>query len=79
MHNSSTPGDPTCKLCLTEPEDPAHFILRCPSLATRRRALLSDVSLEISAHIPDPTTEPTRFIDVMSEVDWVNDRVSLAS
>ncbi len=75
-HNCSTPGDPTCKLCLTEPEDPAHFILRCPSLATRRRALLSDVSPEISAHIPDPTTDPSRFIDVMSGVEWVNDRAT---
>ena len=34
--NGTAPGDSTCKLCLTAPEDPAHFILHCPSHSTRR-------------------------------------------
>ena len=37
--NGTAPGESTCKLCLTAPEDPAHFILHCPSLSTRRHEL----------------------------------------
>ncbi len=73
-YNSSTPGDPTCKLCHIEPEDAAHFILRCPALDTLCQALLADAPTKISAHFPDPITDPIRFVDVMSGFDWIPDK-----
>ncbi len=75
-YNSSTPGDPTCKLCHIEPEDAAHFILQCPALDTLRQALLADAPAEISTHIPDPIMDPIRFVDVMSGVDWIPDKAT---
>ena len=40
MPSNYTMNDPTCKLCGLEPEDPAHFIVRCPALADSRNAIL---------------------------------------
>ena len=31
--SNSTPGDLICKLSFSEPEDPAHFVLHCPTFA----------------------------------------------
>ena len=73
---SSSPGDPSCKLCHSEPEDPAHFILRCPFLALRRSELLSGCPDNIAPHIPDPSVDPDRFIDVMTGVEWIADKAT---
>ena len=63
--NGALPGDPICKLCRTEPEDSAHFILRCPSLSARRLELLSDAPAHVKQLLPDMVRDPDRFIDVM--------------
>ena len=63
--NGSAPGDPTCKLCHTAPEDPAHFILFCPSLSTRHHELLFAAPSHIKPLLPDINLDPERFVDVM--------------
>ena len=51
--NGMEPGDTTCKLCHSEPEDPSHFILHCPSLTSHYHEL-TPISLR-----PDPTRLPS--------------------
>ena len=74
--NSTAPGDSTCKLCLTAPEDPAHFILRCPSLSTRRRELLSDAPTHVKSLLPDINLDPDHFVDVMLGCVWIKDHAT---
>ena len=73
---TTSPGDPYCKLCHSEPEDPAHLILRCPSFALRRSELLSGCPDDIAPHIPDPSVDPDSFIDVMTGVEWIPDKAT---
>ena len=72
--NGALPGDPICKLCRTEPEDSAHFILRCPSLSARRLELLSDAPAHVKQLLPDMVRDPDRFTDVMLGCVWIEDR-----
>ena len=72
--NGALPGDPICKLCRTEPEDSAHFILRCPSLSARRLELLSDAPAHVKQLLPDMVRDPDRFTDVMLGCVWIKDR-----
>ena len=74
--NSTAPGNSTCKLCLTAPEDPAHFILRCPSLSTRRRELLSDAPSHVKSLLPDINLDPDHFVDVMLGCVWIKDHAT---
>ena len=39
----SQPNNSTCKLCHSEPEDPFHFISKCPALSPVRSRLLSSL------------------------------------
>ena len=67
--NGTAPGDSTCKLCLTAPEDPAHFILHCPSLSSHRHELLSDAPSHVKSLLPDINLNPDRFPTSCPAVD----------
>ena len=71
--NGTGPGNSTCNLCLTAPEDPAHFILH---LSTRRHELLSDASPHVESLLPDINLDPDRFLDVMLGCVWIKDHAT---
>ena len=74
--NGTAPGDPTCKLCHTAPEDSAHFILNCPSLSTRRHELLSAAPSHVKSLLPDIDLDPEGFVDVMLGCVWIKDHAT---
>ena len=74
--NGTTPGDPTCNLCHTAPEDPAHFILHSPTLSTRRHELLLAAPSYVKPLLPDINLEPERFVDVMLCCEWIKDHAT---
>ena len=69
---------PLATCAVTAPEDPAHFILRCPSLSTRRHELLSDVPPHVKSLLPDINLDPDRFVDVMLGCVWIKDHATPA-
>ena len=76
--NGTVPGDSTCKLCHTAPEDPAHFILHCPSLSTRRHELLSEAPSHVKSLLPDINLDSDRFVDVMLGCVRIKDHATQA-
>ena len=71
---SRLPGDPTCKLCGSGPENAEHFILYCQSLDTTRRLALESAPPQIRPHLPDPTRDPVRFRDIILGLEWIDHR-----
>ena len=71
-NTSSAPGDPSCKLCNAPVEDIAHF-LHCPLLQPHRDSLLADMPNSVAQHIPDPVSEPNRFVNMITGTDWIQD------
>ena len=71
---SRLPGDPTCKLCSSGPENAEHFILYCQSLDTTRRLALESAPPLIRSHLPDPTRDPVRFRDIILGLEWIDHR-----
>ena len=69
----SHPNNPTCKLCHSEPEDPYHFIAKCPALSSVRSRLLSATPEAIKPHLPDPEVDPRRFTEVILGLEWIKD------
>ena len=74
--NGTAPGNPTCKLCHTAPEDPAHFILHCPTLSTRRHELLLAAPSHVKPLLPDINLDPEDFVDVMLGCVWIKDHAT---
>ncbi len=64
------PGNPICKLCHLGSED---FIIHCPSLSVHRQDMLSDVPAYVRSLLPDISSEPVRFLDVMLGSEWIKD------
>jgi len=64
FHYRSNGMEPYLQMCHSVPGDPSHFILRCPSLASRRHELLSDTPAHVRTLLPD-VLEPDRFVDVI--------------
>ena len=69
----SQPNNPTCKLCHSEPEDPLHFIAKCPALSPVRSRLLSATPETIKPHLPDLEADPLRFAEVVLGLEWIKD------
>ena len=70
MLPNHTTNDPTCKLCGLEPEDPAHFIVRCPVLSDTRSSILRTSSSMDSLFL----TGPTRFLNVILGTEWIDNK-----
>ena len=66
----SQPNNSTCKLCHSEPEDPFHFIAKCPALSPVRSRLLSET---IKPHLPDLEADPLRFVEVVLGLELIKD------
>ena len=69
MQSNCILNDPTHKLYL-EPEDPAHFIVRCPALCETRTSILQTISNMDSLIRFDPA----RFLNVILGTEWINDK-----
>ena len=69
---------PLATRAVTAPEDPAHFILRCPSLSTRHHELLSDAPPHVKSLLPDINLDLDRFVNVMLGCVWIKDHVTPA-
>ena len=54
----SQPNNSTCKLCDSEPEDPYHFMAKCPALSSVRSRLLSATPEVIKLHITGLEADP---------------------
>ena len=65
---SNVTRDPTCKLCTLEPEDPAHFIYRCPALSPFRDLSIFPPDLQSSF-----CSDPSAFVDIMLGINWIDD------
>ena len=66
----TTPYAPTCKLCGLEPEDPAHFIIRCPALARTRNSMLQSSSYLTTLFFSDPD----KFLGIVLGTEWIDDK-----
>lgn len=68
-HRRSTLNVLTCELCGLEPEDPAHFIIRCPALMQKleipcsRTFYLTILLLSV----------PDKFLNVLS-IEWIHNK-----
>ena len=69
----SQPNNSTCKFCHSEPEDPFHFIAKCPALSPVRSRLLSATPETVKPHLPDLEADPLRFTEVVLDLEWVKD------
>ena len=69
----SQPNNSTCKLCHSEPEDPFHFIAKCPALSPVRSRLLSATPETVKPHLPDLEADPLRFTEVVLGLEWIKD------
>ena len=67
---SIIPSASICKLCGLEPEDPAHFIIRCPALMDTRNAILQNSSYLTTLLLSDPD----KFLDVVLGTEWIDDK-----
>ena len=65
-----SPNVLTCKLCGLEPEDPAHFIIRCPALMETRNSMLQNSSYLITLFLSDPN----KFLNVVPGTEWIDDK-----
>ena len=74
MLPNCTVNDPTCKLCGLEPEDPAHFIVRCPVLSDTRSSILRTSSSMDSLFLSDPT----HFLKVILGTEWMTNRCNFS-
>ena len=64
-------NDPMCKLCGLEPEDPAHFIVRCPALADTRNSILqTSSSMDWDSLL---LSHPARFLNIILGTEWIDD------
>ena len=70
--DQSQPNNSTCKLCHSEPEDPLHFIAKCPALSPVR-SHLSAAPEAIKPHRPDPDADLLRFTEVVLGLEWIKD------
>ena len=67
-------GDSTCKLCASGTEDAEHFISSCQALSVKRLSLLQDAPPSVLAQLPDPTSDPKHFSDIMLiGTCWIDD------
>ena len=57
----------------SEPEDPYHFIAKCPALSPARSRLLSATPETIKPHLPDLEADPLRFTEVILGLEWIKD------
>ena len=73
-NNTNTPSDPSYKLCSAPCEDVYHFISFCPSLNDERQRLIANAPPSVYPHLPDPSTRPEDFADVILESDWIDNR-----
>ena len=64
--------DPTCRLCGQEPEDPSHFIIRCPALSSVRASLLHSASSELDLNSLS-RSDPSRFVNLVLGMEWADD------
>ena len=58
-----------CKLCLQEPEDQAHFIVRCPRLEAVRSQLL----LTATPHCSRNSITSTNLLELQT---WINNHMT---
>ena len=65
-----TPYALTCKLCGLEPEDPVHFIVRCPALVETRISMLQSSSYLTTLFLSDPD----KFLGVVLGTEWIDDK-----
>ena len=70
MQSNYILNDPMCKLCGLEPEDPAHFIVRCAALSDTRTSILQ-TSLNMDSLI---RSDPAHFLNVILGTEWINDK-----
>ena len=56
----------------SEPEDPLHFIAKCPALSPVR-SHLSAAPEAIKPHRPDPDADLLRFTEVVLGLEWIKD------
>ena len=64
-------GDPSCKLCGAEVEDPEHFIASCPALEESRLLLLRTASCAVRDQLPSHLSERDLFVDTILGAVWV--------
>ena len=67
--DGSPTGNPMCKLCNSEEEDPVHFLVVCNALQAQRQVLLSHAPL----NLPDLAQDPSAFTEIILVVDWIED------
>ena len=61
-----------CKLCLQEPEDQAHFIVRCPRLEPIRSQFL----LTAPPSVQSQYCNQHQLVQVILRLDWIEDHVT---
>ena len=59
--DGSPTGNPMCKLCNSEEEDPVYFLAVCNALQAQRRVLLSHAPL----NQPDLARDPSAFTEII--------------
>ena len=47
--------------------------LHCPLLQPHSDTFLANMPQSVVRHIPDPVSEPTRFVNVITGTDWIQD------
>ena len=62
-------GTSTCRLCGTEPEDSAHFLLRCSALSPFRNLSHFPPNIQSMFH-----SDPISFLEVILGTHWINNR-----
>ena len=67
--DGSPTGNPMCKLCNSEEEDPVHFLAVCNALQAQRRVLLCHAPL----NLPDPARDPSAFTEIILGINWIDD------
>ena len=79
MHHDFAPGTPELQLvtppvnCASGIEDAEHFISSCQALLVKRLSLLQDAPPNVLAQLPDPTSDPKHFSDIMLGTCWIDD------
>ena len=67
--DGSPTGNPMCKLCNSEEEDPVHFLAVCNALQAQCRVLLSHAPLNLA----DPAHDPSAFTKIILGINWIDD------
>ena len=64
-------GDPSCKLCGAEVEDPEQFIASCPALEESRLLLLLTARCTVRDQLASHLSKRDLFVDTILGVVWV--------